>query len=90
MFSYLKYYSKNTYVFFRNVSPLTLPCTCSSFSRFVILSPFGLTFNDIQMIASRVQYDSFSILLRFRQHAFVFIADVEKICRRVYIASSKW
>lgn len=41
--------------------------------------------NDIQRIGPIVQSDLISLLLRFRQHKFILIADIEKMYRQVEI-----
>jgi hypothetical protein len=45
----------------------------------------NISFNDIQHIGPSIQDDLFSILLRFRQHRFVFSADVEKMYRCIQV-----
>jgi len=45
----------------------------------------GKSLNDIQLIGSRVQNDIFGILMRFREHRFVVIADVAKMYRQILI-----
>lgn len=44
-----------------------------------------VSFNDIQMIGPTVQDDLLSILLRFRQHKYVLVADVEKMYRQIVV-----
>ncbi|XP_058979466.1 uncharacterized protein LOC101899042 [Musca domestica] len=46
----------------------------------------GLSLNDTLMVGPQLQDDMFSILLRFRQHRFAMMADVEKMYRQVYVA----
>ncbi|XP_072400873.1 uncharacterized protein [Diabrotica undecimpunctata] len=41
----------------------------------------GISLNDIQYTGPAIQNDIFKIMLRFRQHKFVVIADVEKMYR---------
>lgn len=45
----------------------------------------GVSFNQIQMIGPTVQDDLLSILLRFRQHKYVVVADVEKMYRCIEV-----
>ncbi|XP_052742136.1 uncharacterized protein LOC128198001 [Bicyclus anynana] len=46
------------------------------------------TFNSIQMVGPTVQDDLLSILLRFRQHKYIIIADVEKMYRQILVHPS--
>ncbi|XP_036146036.1 uncharacterized protein LOC118646691 [Monomorium pharaonis] len=46
----------------------------------------GISLNHIQMIGSTLQDDLFSILVRFRSHAYVVASDIEKMYRQVLIA----
>ena len=39
----------------------------------------NLSLNDVQLVGPVVQSDLFSILLRFRKHKFIAVADIEKI-----------
>ncbi|XP_072934956.1 uncharacterized protein [Epargyreus clarus] len=45
----------------------------------------GATFNSIQLVGPTVQDDLLSILLRFRQHKYVILADVEKMYRQILV-----
>lgn len=45
----------------------------------------GVSFNDIQLIGPTVQDDLLSILIRFRQHRYVLVADVEKMYRQIVV-----
>lgn len=45
----------------------------------------GKSLNDIQLFGPRVQNDIFGILMRFREHRFVVIADVAKMYRQILI-----
>ncbi|XP_072403251.1 uncharacterized protein [Diabrotica undecimpunctata] len=45
----------------------------------------GLSLNDLQMVGPTIQSSLLSILLRFRIHAFVITADIEKMYRQVMI-----
>lgn len=45
----------------------------------------GVSFNQIQMIGPTVQDDLLSILLRFRQHKYVIVADIEKCYRCIAV-----
>ncbi|XP_072377748.1 uncharacterized protein [Diabrotica undecimpunctata] len=45
----------------------------------------GISLNDIQYTGPAIQNDIFKIMLRFRQHKFVVIADVEKMYRQILI-----
>ncbi|XP_018395970.1 PREDICTED: uncharacterized protein LOC108774375 [Cyphomyrmex costatus] len=46
----------------------------------------GISLNHIQMVGPTLQDDLFSILIRFRSHAYVVAADIEKMYRQVRIA----
>ncbi|XP_036322041.1 uncharacterized protein LOC118736039 [Rhagoletis pomonella] len=46
----------------------------------------GYSLNDALMAGPRLQQDLFSILVRFRTHRYVLIADIEKMYRQVYVA----
>ncbi|XP_036149069.1 uncharacterized protein LOC105830757 [Monomorium pharaonis] len=46
----------------------------------------GILLNHIQMVGSTLQEDLFSILIRFRSHAYVVASDIEKMYRQVLIA----
>ncbi|CAK9830531.1 hypothetical protein ANTRET_LOCUS7686 [Anthophora retusa] len=48
-------------------------------------SSSGLSLNNTLLIGPTIQETLFSILTRFRQHAFVLIADIEKMFRQVVI-----
>lgn len=48
-------------------------------------SSTSLSLNDIQKIGPIVQDDLFTIILRFRQHVYVIIADIAKMYRQVLI-----
>nr|XP_042911161.1 uncharacterized protein LOC122272114 [Parasteatoda tepidariorum] len=45
----------------------------------------GLSLNDILYKDGTIQQDLFSILLRFRQHAYVFTTDISKMYRQILI-----
>lgn len=45
----------------------------------------NLSLNDIQMVGPTIQNDLFSILIRFRKHAFVITADIEKMYRQILV-----
>ncbi|XP_043263915.1 uncharacterized protein LOC122404086 [Colletes gigas] len=45
----------------------------------------GLSLNDTLLIGPTIQDTLFSILIRFRQHAFVLIADMEKMYRQIIV-----
>ncbi|XP_045783622.1 uncharacterized protein LOC123879758 [Maniola jurtina] len=45
----------------------------------------NISLNSIQMVGPTVQDDLLSILLRFRQHKFVILADVEKMYRQILV-----
>lgn len=45
----------------------------------------GASLNDMQRVGPVLQSDLFSILIRFRQHNFVAIADIEKMYRQIWI-----
>ncbi|XP_029055232.2 uncharacterized protein LOC114882514 [Osmia bicornis bicornis] len=45
----------------------------------------GLSLNDTLLIGPTIQDTLFSILIRFRQHTFVIIADVEKMFRQIIV-----
>ncbi|CAG4976903.1 unnamed protein product [Colias eurytheme] len=44
-----------------------------------------VSLNSIQMVGPTVQDDLLSILLRFRQHKYVILADVEKMYRQILV-----
>ena len=46
----------------------------------------GLSLNDILLVGPNVQQDLFSILLRFRMHNYVLIADIEKMYRQILVS----
>lgn len=48
-------------------------------------STTGLSLNDVLMSGPNVQEELFAILVRFRKHQFVLMADVEKMFRQVLI-----
>ena len=48
-------------------------------------SSTGHSLNSIQMIGPTIQQDLFSILIRFRKHAYAISADIEKMYRQVQI-----
>lgn len=52
-------------------------------------SDSGYSINDLQMVRPIIQNDLLSISLRFRQHAFVASADIEKMYRQVLIEPSQ-
>ncbi|XP_048506918.1 uncharacterized protein LOC125500006 [Athalia rosae] len=45
----------------------------------------GTSLNDILLVGPTIQQDLFSIILRFRQHKYVFTADIEKMYRQIII-----
>lgn len=45
----------------------------------------SVSLNELQMIGPNLQSDLFSILIRFRKHKIVLIADIEKMYRQVLI-----
>lgn len=45
----------------------------------------GLSLNDVLMVGPTIQSDLVSILLRFRQHAFVLTGDIAKMYRQVNV-----
>jgi len=47
----------------------------------------GISLNNIQMISPTLQDDLFEILIRFRMHAYVISANIEKMFRQILIAS---
>lgn len=49
----------------------------------------GISLNDIQMVGPVLQDDLFSILIRFRSHAYVVSADIAKMYRQVLIEPSQ-
>lgn len=48
----------------------------------------GVSLNDIQYIGNVVQQDIFSILIRFRKHAFAITSDLEKMYRQILLHKS--
>lgn len=48
-------------------------------------APTNLSLNDTLLIGPVVQSDIFSIMLRFRQHRYVFTADIQKMYRQIRI-----
>lgn len=51
-------------------------------------STSGVAVNDLQMIGPTIQDTLFNILVRFRQHKYVFCADIEKMFRAIFIRES--
>lgn len=49
----------------------------------------GYSINELQMVGPVIQSDLLSIILRFREHAFVITADIEKMYRQVLITPSQ-
>ncbi|XP_047992482.1 uncharacterized protein LOC125231164 [Leguminivora glycinivorella] len=49
----------------------------------------GKSLNDIQRVGPVVQSDLMSLLLRFRQHKFVLVADIEKMYRQIEVDPSQ-
>lgn len=49
----------------------------------------GNSLNDIQMVGPVIQSDLISILLRFRQHRYILVADIEKMYRQIEISQSQ-
>ncbi|XP_077282596.1 uncharacterized protein LOC143908711 [Temnothorax americanus] len=49
----------------------------------------GLSLNDIMMVGPVIQDDLFSILLRFRIHFYVLVADIVKMYRQVLVHPSQ-
>lgn len=49
----------------------------------------GFSLNDIMMVGPTLQDDIFSILIRLRQHAYIFTADIEKMYRQILIEPSQ-
>lgn len=49
----------------------------------------GLSLNDILMVGPNLQDDIFSILIRLRQHTFIFTGDLEKMYRQVFVDDSQ-
>lgn len=47
----------------------------------------GVSLNQTLMVGPTIQEDLFTILLRFRQHAYVLTADVEKMYRQVKVSN---
>lgn len=45
----------------------------------------GVSLNNIQMVGPTIQDDLLSIILRFRQHKYVFSADIAKMYRQVWV-----
>ncbi|XP_018375244.1 PREDICTED: uncharacterized protein LOC108769012 [Trachymyrmex cornetzi] len=45
----------------------------------------GISLNDIQMISPAVQGDLFALLVRFRVHPYIILADIQKMFRQVLI-----
>ncbi|XP_033228509.1 uncharacterized protein LOC117180229 [Belonocnema kinseyi] len=45
----------------------------------------GVSLNDLQMVGPLLQDDLFSILIRFRKHAYFLGADIEKMYRQVLV-----
>ncbi|XP_018307765.1 uncharacterized protein [Mycetomoellerius zeteki] len=46
----------------------------------------GISLNHIRMVGPTLQDDLFSILVRFRSHAYVVAADIEKMYRQILVA----
>ncbi|KAK9744620.1 putative peptidase (DUF1758) [Popillia japonica] len=47
----------------------------------------GVSLNDAQKVGPVIQDDIFTLLMRFRQYAFVLTADVEKMYRQILISN---
>ncbi|XP_033212187.1 uncharacterized protein LOC117169790 [Belonocnema kinseyi] len=45
----------------------------------------GISINDTLMVGPSIQEDLFSLLIRFRSHAYAMTADIEKMYREIYI-----
>jgi len=45
----------------------------------------GVSLNDILRVGPTVQQDLLNIILRFRQHRYVFTADIQKIYRQILL-----
>lgn len=52
-------------------------------------SSSGISINDAQIVGPIIQDDLFSILLRFRQHQFALIGDIEKCYRQILVQPSE-
>uniref|UniRef100_V5I888 Uncharacterized protein n=1 Tax=Anoplophora glabripennis TaxID=217634 RepID=V5I888_ANOGL len=52
-------------------------------------SESGLALNDVLLTGPTIQDDLFSILVRFRKHTFVIIADVLKMYRQILICNEQ-
>lgn len=50
----------------------------------------GKSFNDIQMVGEKLQFDLASIIMRFRRHRIAIGADVMKMFRMVRLDRSQW
>lgn len=51
-------------------------------------SSTGVSLNDKLLVGPKIQDDLYSILIRWRKHEFVFIADPEKMFRQVRLAQN--
>lgn len=48
----------------------------------------GLSLNDCQYSGHRLQEELYSLLLRSRMHKIFLCADVEKMCRQIWLSQS--
>lgn len=49
----------------------------------------GISLNDVQFTGPSIQSDLFSILVKFRKHTFVAMADIEKMYRQIQVHPSQ-
>lgn len=85
--------SSNQFAFFLPHHPVIKESSETTKLRVVfdgsLKSSTGISLNDIQHVGPTIQSDLFSILIRFRKHAFVVTADIEKMYRQILIHPSQ-
>lgn len=50
----------------------------------------GISFNQIQMVGEKLQFDLADIIVRFRRHKFAVVGDIKKMFRQVGINPKQW
>lgn len=49
----------------------------------------NLNLKDILMVGTNLQQDVFDILVRLRTHQYILLANIEKICQRIWLDSKQ-